>query len=222
MKRFMSLSAIIILLFISNAAAGPKLRLDCGKAYDFGVAKPSESPLHAEVKLYNDGDALMKIIKVTPTCGCTTEDLDKNEVKPGEYATLKIKLNVSKYSGKIIKSIIIETNEVEPPKTTLYLKVYVYNSITYFPGRTLRFGQVKVGSSSVAKMVLTNKSNKDIILSDIIMNSEFITINIKEGDIIPAKGDITLSATLKPKYAGPVSMRIRMKTSDPDTPSLDI
>ncbi|MCK5742934.1 MAG: DUF1573 domain-containing protein [Chlorobi bacterium] len=222
MKRFMSLSAMIILLFVVNAVAGPKLRFDCGKAYEFGLVKPSQSPLHAEIKLYNDGDELLKIEKVTPTCGCTTESLDKKEIKPGDFATLKILLNVKKYNGKIVKSVIITTNEIEPPKTTLYLKAHVYNAITFFPGRSLRFGNIKVGAVSVAKLVLTNKSNKDIILSDIKMNSAFITVNIKEGDIIPAKGDLTLAATVKPEFAGPISMRLRMKTSDPDTPSLDI
>jgi len=74
---------------------GPRIEFE-SIAHDFGDITPGTENI-CKFKFKNIGSELLKIEKVTKSCGCTPFELKKTEYAPGEQGELKVKYN---HSGK--------------------------------------------------------------------------------------------------------------------------
>jgi len=64
-----------------------------------------------ESKFTNTGRGLLKIGKISRTCGCTVFHLDKKEYPPGETGTIKVSYTSGKSTATTQKSIYVSTND---------------------------------------------------------------------------------------------------------------
>lgn len=79
-------------------------------AYDFGKIV-QDSVVTTNYVITNEGSDLLKITKVSASCGCTAVMPEKNELKPGESTNIKVTFNSKGRSGKQTKIITVETND---------------------------------------------------------------------------------------------------------------
>ncbi|MGA2296592.1 MAG: DUF1573 domain-containing protein [FCB group bacterium] len=217
MKRYFRLSIIFLLAFcVSVYANQPKLKIEGGDTYDWGKVKDKDSPLKAKIKILNVGDKDLKIENVRPGCGCTTAPLDKTLIPPGDFATMDVTLNITNNLGTIQKSITITSNDSTNSPKLITLKATVTSPIAFNPNRYLSFGQTYVGKESKQSLILTNTTDEKIVIMKILVTPPNLKLNVKEGDVIPPKGQIQLDALYTPDKPGNFQASVTIDTSNPD------
>lgn len=220
-KKYASI-VLLMLLMLSNIFSQPKLEMEGIKVYDWGDVKLTDSPLKAKIKIYNKGDEKLKIYKVKPACGCTTAPLDKEEIEPGDFATLDVTLNLGNHSGLFIRNINITSNDPENSPMNYQLKCNIVVPIKYFPSQYVSFGMMELNKEAVAKVVLTNTTDTTITIKDVTFSPDSMIISLKKDTPIPPKGSIDVEAKYTPKSIEPVIGWIRFRTDHPDVTSSEI
>lgn len=112
---------------------GPEITFE-KVVHDFGDIGPGSKKV-CEFKFTNTGDSLLKITKVSKTCGCTPYTLAKKEYEPGESGALKVKYNASKRPSSIRKTLFVSSNDEAKPKVELAIKAKIVSKIDYQPKR---------------------------------------------------------------------------------------
>ncbi len=119
MKRTLALVVFLFVPFLLFAQ--PKIEIVGGDTYDWGTVKRTDDPLRAKIKIKNVGTEVLKITEVKPGCGCTTAPLDKNELKPGEEASLDVTLRITGYQGNVTKKC---QNSLERPNKSKQISLF--------------------------------------------------------------------------------------------------
>jgi hypothetical protein len=112
---------------------GPQITFE-KLVHDFGSIGANTKNT-CEFNFTNTGDDLLKITKVSKTCGCTPYTLAKKEYAPGESGALKVKYNAGKRPGSAKKYIYISSNDNTNPKTKLTIKADITLKVDYEPKR---------------------------------------------------------------------------------------
>ena len=104
-------------------APAPKISVE-PTTFDFGNALP-EKTLEKQFSIRNFGDAPLVIEKITTTCGCTAGLLadDSRVLKPGQSGQLRVRLQTRDYSGKLVRSVMVRSND--PAQELLEIRVEV-------------------------------------------------------------------------------------------------
>lgn len=87
-------------------------------AYDFGEII-QDSVVTTYFVIANEGSELLKIKKVSASCGCTAAVSEKDELKRGESTEIKVTFDSKGKSGIQNKTVYIETND--PKNSTIKL-----------------------------------------------------------------------------------------------------
>ena len=98
----------------------PHILLD-SEEFDFGQCYIGDVIEHG-FTIRNIGKSPLSIHKVKTSCGCTTSDLEKNTLEPGESTRIKARFNTYGKRGGQVKEIFVITNDPEQPKVTLKIK----------------------------------------------------------------------------------------------------
>lgn len=221
MYKVIIISVFLFIFAQLNTYAAPAIEIECGGEYNWGTVKTPQKPLEAKIKIFNKGTDTLKIITIRPGCGCTVPNLDKKNIEPGGFGTLDVGLDVSNYEGDVQKAMTLHTNVPGREQVSLGLRVNIYKPLSVFP-RFLNYNQMFVGETSVSKLTIKNNSDKPIKFSDIETTPFTIDHNLKDGTVIAPKGEFVLEAKYTPKVAESMNGKIRVNTSDPDQPIMDI
>lgn len=92
--------------------------------HDFGSIKQN-TIVKETIKFKNIGNSNLIITNVETSCGCTGTKVDKNNITPGEEGSLEISFNSGHYDGKIVRSILIHTNDPKNNKVTFKIMANV-------------------------------------------------------------------------------------------------
>jgi hypothetical protein len=158
--------------------SGPTITFE-SKVQDLGEMGPG-TKASCEFKFTNTGDDVLKIKKVSKTCGCTTSKLAKKEYAPGESGTLKITYNASTHPASIKKNIYVESNDKKNPKVTLSIKAKIVAKVEHVPDRI----QLLPRKENAGCPEITLKSKDDKLFS--IMNFKS-TSNVLKAKTDPSK-----------------------------------
>jgi len=112
---------------------GPRIKFE-ETVHDFGRIAPTSKNL-CEFKFSNVGDALLKITKVSRTCGCTPFTLTKKEYAPGESGTLKVRYYAASQPGPVTKRLTVYSNDKTQPSVALTIKASIVLKVDYEPKR---------------------------------------------------------------------------------------
>lgn len=214
MKRNVVLALVFFVPFLLFAQ--PKIEIVGGDSYDWGTVKPTQDPLKAKVKIKNVGNEVLKITEVKPGCGCTTAPLDKTELKPGEEAALDVTLRIAGFSGNVVKSVRISSNDPANPNKYLYLKANVFYPISITPTSYFAFNEMIVGQEATAKVTLKNNTNESITISDVQVVPENLNVNLPKKLTLKAGESYDIIAKVIPDKKGYFNCTIKMKTNNPD------
>lgn len=201
--------------------AQPKLEIVGGDTYNWGKVGPKDDPLKAKITLKNVGTEVLKIERVQPGCGCTTAPLDKTELNPGESATMDVSLRIGGATGPITKSVAIYSNDPSAPTKTLWLKAEVVRPLAFTPAQYFVFIDMRVGQEAKATLTVKNMSQQEVRLYD-IETTPGLTLNLKNNTVLKPGQQIELVARVIPQQKGYYSAMVRMKTSHPEYPTLEI
>ena len=115
--------ALVLVAYIFSsfmfAQSGPKAVMTPTK-YDFGNII-QDSVVTLKFAITNEGDADLKITKVSASCGCTAVMPEKTELIPGESTNIIGSFDSKGKLGQQIKAIFIETNDPKNPKLRFHL-----------------------------------------------------------------------------------------------------
>ncbi len=105
----------------------------------------------------NDGDALLKILKVKTGCGCSTANFD-TDIEPGKTGAIALKIDTGGYGGTIYEDeIILETNDPHTPVFKLKAKGPVDSLATLTPKGVSFKGKY----SDIHKTIVSIEPNAD-------------------------------------------------------------
>lgn len=110
---------------------GPQIKFE-KTVHDFGEVSPSKR-YTCEFKFTNTGNELLKITRVTKTCGCTPYTLEKKEYKPGESGVLKVRYHSSNKAGKVTRLLAVHSNVKNMPKVGLRVKANIVIKVVHEP-----------------------------------------------------------------------------------------
>jgi hypothetical protein len=118
--------ALVALLLAADPPAparAPRIAVEPA-SFDFGRLRPGHRvQRHFVVK--NFGAADLQVTSVATTCGCTAALLDHHTIKPGRSATLRVTFDTRDDRGKVVRSILVESNDPARPKLELKLEATV-------------------------------------------------------------------------------------------------
>ncbi|MGQ3685400.1 MAG: DUF1573 domain-containing protein [Candidatus Loosdrechtia sp.] len=117
------------------------------QVHDFGKQYIGEI-LNYKFKFKNKGSGELVIYKVKSSCGCTAALVSKNKLLKNEEGEIDITFNPGQQTGKISKSIIVDSNDQDNPGYTLTVIAEVFEEVSVTPKR-VHFGIIKKGERAV-------------------------------------------------------------------------
>ena len=187
-------------------------QIQCQEAtYDFGSRDASESVEHTFI-LKNTGSADLEIKKVQPACGCTTAELEKNIIPPGDSAKIAAKLSLAGRSGEVQKPINIESNDLTNPTLQLLIKGIVSADFQISPSTMMLRKDSPEASASASVIVKSLKNEPFEILTS---KSESGKLKIR-WDKLPDENAYQVTANLEDRFEpGQYGDKITLETNHP-------
>ena len=160
MKRLI-LSALLAVAGLATASAQGVLTW-LETEHDFGTFNESDERVKCVLRAVNTGTEPVTILRVVPTCGCTTGDFTRTPVAVGDTATVTLTYHAVGRVGAFDKAVYVYTNG-EQSKTILHIKgsvlaapstvkeMYPYQAGALCLDREIMtFGEVTHGSSKMS------------------------------------------------------------------------
>jgi uncharacterized protein DUF1573 len=116
-KKLMKYFSIILICCIFSVAVysedkKPVIAVESNARIDFGTYSAKERK-EAFYRITNKGDAVLKIGHIRKTCGCAVAEIDRKEIKPGEFGTLKAVVLGDSIYGGYSKNIYVSSNDLK-------------------------------------------------------------------------------------------------------------
>lgn len=103
-------------------AKAPKLSLT-QTALDFGRIKQNQVAVR-EATLVNQGQSLLELRSIQGNCACITAESDRQSLKPGQSATIRISFNPQDRKGTQQKAVTIYSNDPKDPVQRIIFTAY--------------------------------------------------------------------------------------------------
>ncbi len=200
------------------AHTGPQLTVS-ETMHEFG-REPQGETLRHDFTLTNTGDAVLHITDVKPSCGCTTTGEWPHTLAPGASGTLPIKIDTAHFSGPIVKTLSIVSDDPAHPELTVEMRakiwtpVSIMNPVLIFPAVT--------DPAQAATRSTTIRSEVDVPLKLSDLRSENLHFRPDLKEVIPGKEYELIVTTLPPLPDGTQSGRISMTTSNPQMAEISV
>ncbi len=114
------------------------------RTLDFGSVVQGDTVVR-DFSVKNDGNAPLYIQRVVSACGCTATNISKEQVNPGDAATIRASFDTTGFSGQKTKTIRVFTSDLDEPSFVLSLKGTIVPDLVITPSR-IAFDDVSVGS----------------------------------------------------------------------------
>lgn len=129
-KVFIAAAAVFLTSFLALGA--PKIQVDI-ELHDFGVAVDGEV-VEFFVTITNAGDQTLMISRVSYNCACTSYELPKRDLIPGESVRMRIRFNTrgySRYVQPVSQTVTLYTNDPARPQVTITVRGTVRTMSAY-------------------------------------------------------------------------------------------
>ena len=201
----------------ATEVAAPQIQ--CQEAtFDFGSHDASEMVEHTFL-VKNTGTADLEIKKVQPACGCTTAELDKNIIPPGDSAKIAAKLSLAGRSGEVQKPINIDSNDPTNPTLQLLIKGIVSADFQISPSTMMMRKDSPEASASASVIVKSLKNEPFEILTS---QSESGKLKIR-WDKLPDENAFQVTANLEDHHEpGQYGDKITLETNHPTRKQLEL
>lgn len=199
-------------------SSGPRLVV-ADRIFDFGTVQKGVSLRHDFV-IHNRGNAPLEISDVRPACGCTTAAEWTRTLAPGASGSIPLKFDSAQFSGPVIKTVSVISNDPATPETVLEIKgivrspVMVSNPVIIFPALT------DPTQSATRSVTIRHEVEGTLKLTDLSCDKPQFKPLLKE--IVPGKEFELQVTTVPPFESGTHTARIALKTSNAEMPTLTV
>ena len=186
--------------------------------FDFGSRDTSETVDHTFV-LKNTGTADLEIRRVQPACGCTTAELEKKLVLPGESSRISAKLSLAGRTGELQKPILIESNDPTNPAFQLVMKGVVGADFEIYPS-TMVLRKASPEAAATASVIVKSLKNEKFEIID--AKSESGKLKVR-WDKFPNENAFQITANFEEQFQpGQYGDKIIVETNHPTKKQLEI
>lgn len=200
-------------------AVGPKLVVEKTE-YDFGQVFEGQKVDHV-FRFQNGGDSPLIIDRVRSSCGCTAALLSATSLAPGEVGEVRTSFDSNRFSGEVVKTVYLYTNDTAQSMAQLNLRGTVVREIELNPGQ-LDLGSLTPGTLREAKVALTNRGPKELQLLGIKSTVAEVTASLPNRRIAPGKS-VEVVTKIAPKTGrGRLSGYLLIQTDSPHMPELRV
>ena len=109
MKQLLTLS-FILFSFFNSFSQKSEIVFETPE-YNFGDIQENKGKVSHKFSFTNNGKESIKILTVKPSCGCTTPNWSKDEIKPGKKGFIIAEYNPKGRPGVFRKSLSVITND---------------------------------------------------------------------------------------------------------------
>lgn len=206
-----------MILLLSNslsvvAIAAPDLTVD-QPVFDFGTIAQGKKVEHVFI-LKNKGTTPLTIKNTSTSCGCTAANVSSSVIQPGKSAEIKTTFDSSNFTGKVTKTVSVETDAPQNPVRTLTLKGTIVEEVIISP-RQINLGKIKAGEKKEITLTVENKGSKKLHLIDVKTSLPQVTSSVSKS-VIPPGGTATILVTATTRDGDRfLSGYLSLKTSNP-------
>lgn len=197
MKLSSAITTALFLIILSgtSALAAPQLVVD-EPDFSFGTISQGKKVNHV-FAIRNSGDTPLTIQRVRPSCGCTAANASSPVIQPGKSGEIKITFDSTNFSGKVSKTVFLDTNDPKSPAVTLTLTGSITEEIQIAP-RQLNLGQTKIGTPKEVTISVTNRGNKPLKLVSAKSPISQVVARIRKDQLKPGESGI-IDVTVTPR-----------------------
>ena len=192
---------------------------------DFGAVNKGQRITH-EFQIRNDGDAVLQITDVRPSCGCTVAEYDKT-VAPGATGKVKATVDTRNFKGGIAKAVRVFTNDAANPQIDLVIKANVKSQIEVSPGYA-RFIAVHGEPNAKSVQRVWSKEKPDLKILDakspyphVKVSYAEATVDEREGGVSGSQWRVTVELDTDAPV-GPMADYIDVTTDHPERQTIRI
>ena len=109
MKNYI-LASLLLFFVLTSFSQKPKISFDESE-HNFGNIEEKGGKVSHKFTFTNNRKNPLRILSVKPSCGCTTPDWTKDEIKPGNQGYIIAEYNPKGRPGVFRKSLSIVTND---------------------------------------------------------------------------------------------------------------
>ena len=109
MKNY-SLASLLLFFVLTSFSQKPNISFEKSE-HNFGDIEEKGGKVSHKFMFTNNGKNPLRILSVKPSCGCTTPDWTKDEIKPGNQGYIIAEYNPKGRPGVFRKSLSIVTND---------------------------------------------------------------------------------------------------------------
>lgn len=109
MKQLLTLS-FILFSFFNSFSQKSEIVFETLE-YNFGDIQENKGKVSHKFSFTNNGKESIRILTVKPSCGCTTPNWSKDEIKPGKKGFIIAEYNPKGRPGVFRKSLSVITND---------------------------------------------------------------------------------------------------------------
>lgn len=155
----------------TDSTGRAKVLVEGGETFDFGTREVGEEMEHVYI-IKNVGTADLTIRKEAPSCvTCTSYDVDKNLVKPGESAKYTVKWHVKNENPEFSQHAPFSTNDPDKPTVKLFAKCRVLKRIVLEPVQVWNMGDVLEDTPLEFSATVTSAIVEQFQIADITTTS---------------------------------------------------
>ena len=217
MKKIL-ITLLALFLFIGGdiVRAQPKLVVEGG---NFNLdTLMAGTVAERKLTLKNDGTELLVLGKVEVSCGCTGTIISSDNLKAGESGTLLITFNSKNFSGKVHKTVTINSNDPQSPKTQVEFTGFVIEEVALSETR-FSFKDAVAGERKTASVTLTNNGKQPLELKGYTSTLPGLTLTYPPS-VNPGE-TVQLVAEFVPKEPKKVvSSNVTVQTSNTNKPEI--
>jgi hypothetical protein len=131
MKKPLRVITSLLVLIVVGAACTPVVqpgRIELSETeFDLGTVLNTK-PVSQTFQVRNAGQGTLEITGVSTSCGCTTAQVDKDRLGPGETANLTVTYDPQAHggqTGRFMRVVYVRSNDPETPEASLTIRVTV-------------------------------------------------------------------------------------------------
>ena len=109
MKQLLTIS-FILFSFFNSFSQKSEIVFETPE-YNFGDIQENKGKVSHKFSFTNNGKESIRILTVKPSCGCTTPNWSKDEIKPGKKGFIIAEYNPKGRPGVFRKSLSVITND---------------------------------------------------------------------------------------------------------------
>ena len=215
----LAIATVIICLSIAASAQELEKPLNATidfseRRFNFGFLPKGVHAVHTYT-IENKGTDTLRIIKVSPTCGCTNAPLGKSDIGPGDSTSLDMFFDSKKFSGKVTKKISILSNDPKDPYTDISFTAQV-DRVHPFVTAKPNVIETKGKSASTYKVKLTNTGTDPLEIKIVGSSVPYIEAKLSR-EKMEIGASVDLIVKIKKKYEAfkETWYSVTLETNDP-------